>query len=672
MPTIDLSCTSARSSVFKNKSGFRITYTATNGTLTITEIAARRTDGYRSFNANQKAITVSIDGVSKSVSLSHYIDFGTNWVTWGAADTSWTGLTGTAINITATMPTSEPAYSGAVFNGDAAMSWSTYTISYNANGGTGAPANQTKTYGTDLTLSSTKPTRTGYSFKGWATSASGAVVYASGAKYTNNAAVTLYAVWAANTYTVSYNANGGTGAPANQTKTYGTDLTLSSTKPTRENYNFLGWGTSASATTVTYTAGASYTGNAALTLYAIWELAYTKPRITNFFVDRCTADGTLSSDGTFALVNFEWACDKTISSIVIAWASGTETGSQPVTASGTGGKASVIIGNGLLSAELSYTITVTVTDSIDKSTADKTLNSQKFAIDVLPEEKGVAFGKTAELENTAEFAYNAKFNGAVYGRALGMDWLPAIPENADFNDYLITGCYAVQSNAVAATCSNIPIARAGRLEVWAATGEGVRAEQWSYLRQRYIPYNSENAVWERDITRGEDNVWHYYEWFKSSLTPAVSEKIYSKAAIMLALSANNTLGAYNTYTQIPLDTTALTTGSRLTLSENAVRIGANISYVKVSGQILVKCGTIAGNRHARIQKISNGTTTSIVWDCLHGAASDNALYPFAPAIVTVKEGDLIRLVYYTGDTADSIVSGSAANGRQTYLTVEEL
>jgi len=73
------------------------------------------------------------------------------------------------------------------------------------------------------------------------------------------------------TYTITYDANGGTGAPASQTKTYGTALTLSSTKPTRSGYEFLGWSTSSSATTAAYTAGGSYTANASATLYAVWS-----------------------------------------------------------------------------------------------------------------------------------------------------------------------------------------------------------------------------------------------------------------------------------------------------------------------------------------------------------------------------------------------------------------
>lgn len=75
------------------------------------------------------------------------------------------------------------------------------------------------------------------------------------------------------TYTVSYNANGGSGAPGNQTKTWGSNLTLSSTKPTRSGYNFVGWGTSASATSASYQPGGTYSSNSGITLYAIWQSA---------------------------------------------------------------------------------------------------------------------------------------------------------------------------------------------------------------------------------------------------------------------------------------------------------------------------------------------------------------------------------------------------------------
>ena len=73
-------------------------------------------------------------------------------------------------------------------------------------------------------------------------------------------------------YTVSYDANGGTGAPTSQTKWYGENLTLSSTVPTRAGYTFLGWSTSSSATSATYSAGSTYSSNSAATLYAVWKI----------------------------------------------------------------------------------------------------------------------------------------------------------------------------------------------------------------------------------------------------------------------------------------------------------------------------------------------------------------------------------------------------------------
>ena len=187
----------------------------------------------------------------------------------------------------------------------------TYTISYNANGGSGAPSAQTKWYGETLTLSSTKPTRTGYTFLGWSTSSTAtSATYAAGGNYTANSAATLYAVWKLNTYSVTYNARGGSPTPSAQTKTYGVNLTLSSTVPTLSLYTFKGWATSlanAQAGTVNYAKGATYTGNAALTLYAVWELTYSKPKITSVRVARCTQNGTLDDNGDYAKVIFSWS-----------------------------------------------------------------------------------------------------------------------------------------------------------------------------------------------------------------------------------------------------------------------------------------------------------------------------------------------------------------------------
>ena len=288
-----------------------------------------------------------------------------------------------------------------------------YTVSYNANGGTGAPSNQTKWYGENITLSSSVPSRTGYTFAGWNTNSSGTGTnYASGATYSGNAVLTLYAKWTANTYAVSYNANGGTGAPSNQTKTYGVNLTLSSTKPTRTNYNFLGWSTSANGGVV-YASGAKYTNNSAVTLYAVWELAYVKPRITNFNAYRCTSDGTASETGTYVKATFDWETDYEVVSMYIDWTVGIDWDnrvSEKVTASGTSGSVSQIVGSGNISTETTYSSRGWVKDSGGWTYSDPiTIGTIKYPIDVKAGGTGVAIGKAAEKEafevNMDQYSY---------------------------------------------------------------------------------------------------------------------------------------------------------------------------------------------------------------------------------------------------------------------------
>lgn len=173
--------------------------------------------------------------------------------------------------------------------------YATYTVSYNANGGSGAPGSQTKTYGTTLTLSSTKPTRTGYTFVGWSTSSTAtSATYSAGGSYTSNSAVTLYAIWK-KTITVTYNANNGSGAPSSQSATIynattSYTFTLSSTKPTRTGYKFLGWSTSSTATSATYSSGGSATLSDSQTLYAVWQEYYLTVNYYSNYATGVSAD----------------------------------------------------------------------------------------------------------------------------------------------------------------------------------------------------------------------------------------------------------------------------------------------------------------------------------------------------------------------------------------------
>lgn len=149
-----------------------------------------------------------------------------------------------------------------------------YTISYNANGGTGAPTSQTKIYGQTLTLSSTRPTRTGYTFLGWATTSNAASAqYQPGGSFDLNQFTTLYAVWQRNVVTLTYDANGGKfgngGNLLTKTYNYGDTVGMLETV-TRDYYKFLEWNTSRYGEGQTLMSSTVLTQN--VTVYAQWKV----------------------------------------------------------------------------------------------------------------------------------------------------------------------------------------------------------------------------------------------------------------------------------------------------------------------------------------------------------------------------------------------------------------
>ena len=236
-----------------------------------------------------------------------------------------------------------------------------FTVSYDANGGSGAPSAQTKNSGIDLTLSDAVPSRVDsyskeyrisfngnggvvssesdtvrylaqYSFWNWNTSSDGngtsyspgatysndedAVLYAqwnetetpeaiilptaaydghtllgwgmsptaadslyqAGDSFTSDHSLTLYAIWQTNEYVITYNANGGSGAPDPQSANYGAN-TLSSVEPSRSHYRFLGWSIDSAAVTVEYHPSDSIICSSDISLYAVWKI-----NLNNMFV----------------------------------------------------------------------------------------------------------------------------------------------------------------------------------------------------------------------------------------------------------------------------------------------------------------------------------------------------------------------------------------------------
>ena len=134
-----------------------------------------------------------------------------------------------------------------------AMWTDVYTISYNANGGSGNMSSHTTWSGKNVNIKLNSFTKTGYSFVGWTTNSdgsddghgwtagwSGTWTYTDGQYGIANKQLKLYARWKNNTYTITYNNNGGSGCSSSKSVTYNSTIGSLCT-PTRENYVFLGW-----------------------------------------------------------------------------------------------------------------------------------------------------------------------------------------------------------------------------------------------------------------------------------------------------------------------------------------------------------------------------------------------------------------------------------------------
>ena len=149
----------------------------------------------------------------------------------------------------------------------------TYSVCFNANGGTGTMSNQSFTYDIGQNLDDNNFTREGHNFSGWNTAANGSgTSYAAGASVENLALeqgtiVNLYAQWTPKNYDVTFDANGHGTAPAAQTVTYGTKATEPAA-PTEEGWTFGGWYKESSCVNRWEFGADNVTGNT--TLYAKW------------------------------------------------------------------------------------------------------------------------------------------------------------------------------------------------------------------------------------------------------------------------------------------------------------------------------------------------------------------------------------------------------------------
>ena len=191
----------------------------------------------------------------------------------GYTFTGWTGSNGSE------KQTEVEVAKGTTGNLTYKANWSNnqYTVKFDANGGIGEMEDKSYKYDQTNGLPANEFTYTGHSFSGWNTKADGTGdAYAAGATVKNLATggeVTLYAQWTANKYTVTFNANGGSGSMDGFVVTYGvTGHTVPVCAYSRPGYTFDGWNTRQDGSGSSYEVGADLSAiTENLTLFAQWK-----------------------------------------------------------------------------------------------------------------------------------------------------------------------------------------------------------------------------------------------------------------------------------------------------------------------------------------------------------------------------------------------------------------
>ena len=164
-----------------------------------------------------------------------------------------------------------------------------YTVQYNANGGTNAPASQTKIKDEAMRITSSIPKKVGHIFKGWASSRTATEPqYQTGGTYTRNTPITMYAVWEPEIYTITFDTKDGKGDVPSTKITYGNTMKMPN-NVVKEGYYLKGWSKTPNGQTVDYRIGLDYSFTQDTTLYAIWGQSTWSGEVAKSFAG---GDGT--------------------------------------------------------------------------------------------------------------------------------------------------------------------------------------------------------------------------------------------------------------------------------------------------------------------------------------------------------------------------------------------
>ena len=548
-------------------------------------------------------------------------------------------------------------------------------VSYNANGGSGAPG-KTYFYGTteSITLSATVPTRTGYTFKGWATSSSATTAtYSAGQNIgTRTSNLTLYAVWQINTYTVSYKKGSyGTGTDTSATKTYNVALTLKGAIFTRTGYTQDGWSINSNGSTKDYNLSASYTANSAITLYPHWSLNTYKLTISQGSGSTISVNRTSSPIGggsTGALSNNATIYYNDVLAISISANTGYDIGTHTVNGSNwTSGNHTVKGATSVVSTATKKTFKLTITQG-SKSTA--TVNRT---------ESPIGGASTGNLSTNATLYYNDKLK-VTFSASGGYHVTTHTVNGSTFtsgNTHTATTAVTVVSAAAANTYTVKFNANRGT-----ASGSGTMADQsYTYDAAQNLRTNTFTRYYTvsfdgNGITNPASQ--NASSTFNGWATSASGSKVYdnSQSVKNLTTTNNGTVNLYAVWTNgsvtLPTPTRAgYTFNGWYTAATGGTKIGNGGASYTPTAAITLHAQWTRINYKLTLTKSDTGVTVSVTRNGT--ALSNNATIYYGDSLTvtyTVTAGYEILTHTINGSNFTSPATVSVTGNTEVVVTVK--
>lgn len=526
------------------------------------------------------------------------------------------------------------------------------TVTFKANGGTGADYTQTSS--TPANLTSNTFSRTGYTFTNWHTTASGTggENYTNGQNYDFSANLDLYAQWSINQYAVTYDLNGGTGTtPTTQTANYNSSITLADGSGfSRAGYQFMGWNMASGGSGTDYAGGGSFTIPANnTTLYAKWQSTAPSLTTTGSISAMSTTYGTAS-----ATTPFNVSAGNLTGNLIITPPYGFEVSLS----SGSGFGISLNLGNGnrtntpiyvRLAATTpvgnSYNGSISLSDGIVAASVNipnSTVLAKVVTITGLTASNKVYDGNT-----TASFTGSATLNGVVGSDDVSLSGSPSSTfadknvgtnKTVTFAGYTLTGTKAGNYNLTQPTLT-------ANITKKNITVSGIIANNKTYDTTTSATFNSSSAVFTGVINPDAVLV--------SSVTGAFNDanvgngKTVNISAITLGGSdaGNYTLNPLpmGIIAHITKATPVITTSPiSLNIGETYLLPGTNISSTSNAGFTY----TLTGNGHATYDGSTTLTGVSAGTETLTIKQPTNANYNAGSTTVVVN---VLAFTFLDGD-----------------------